>query len=112
VVVFDNIYPIKIHSQDSNLTKNDWRVHDDAHVKWEMTKLPEKVCNQLLQLGKQLQLNWYSVDLIFSTDNEYVFLEINRPGAHYWLDTFVGFDVSKVIVELVKEKKIIDEYES
>jgi hypothetical protein len=43
---------------------------------------------------------------------EFVFLDDNGPGAHYWLDTFVGFDVSKVIVELVKEKKIVDEYEN
>ncbi len=38
VVIRDMIFPCKIHSQDSELAKTDWRVHDDEHVKWELTR--------------------------------------------------------------------------
>lgn len=103
----DKIYPCKIHSQDSELTKADWRVHDDANVKWEITKLPKELTEKLIRIKNRLGLNWCSIDLILSTDNNYYFLEANRPGAHYWLEMFVGLDITKEIVNELVKRKII-----
>lgn len=108
VVLFDKIFPCKIYSQDSELTKNDWRVHDDANVKWELTELPVKISEQIQKLRKSLGLNWCSVDLIYSTDNNYYILEANRPGAHYWLDLFVGLDITKEIINVLVNNKLIE----
>lgn len=106
IVLFDQVFPCKIHSQDSVLTKNDWRVHDDANVKWEITTIPKELESRLVQLCKKLELNWASVDMIYSNDGNYYFLEANRPGAHYWLDAFVGLDISREIMQ--KLKKILN----
>jgi hypothetical protein len=98
IVLFDKVFPCKINSQDSELTKHDWRVHDDANVKWELITIPEELSKKLISLSKKLKLNWCSIDLIYSTNNEYYFLEANRPGAHYWLELFIGLDITKEIV--------------
>ncbi len=103
VVLFDSIYPCKIYSQDSKLTEKDWRVHDDANVKWELIKLPIEVNRKLIKIKDALKLNWCSVDLIVDKKGEYYYLETNRPGAHYWLDLFVGLDISKEIVKHLKK---------
>ncbi|AOM80044.1 hypothetical protein [Pedobacter steynii] len=109
VVICDKIFPCKIHSQDSELAKNDWRVHDDEHVKWELTALPQKLQDKLIALAKCLNLTWCSIDLILSEDDQYFFLEANRPGAHYWLETFVGLSASKEIVSEIKKHFINDQ---
>jgi len=102
VVFFDEVFAFRIHSQDSALTQHDWRVHDDANVKWEVASLPEEIEQKLTTLRTHLQLNWMSVDLIETPDNEFYFLEANRPGAHYWLSMFVGFDITEKIAQHIK----------
>jgi len=102
IILFDNIYPCKIYSQDSELTKRDWRIHDDANVKWELSDLPVEICDKLIKLAKKLELNWCSIDLIQDSDDNYYFLEINRPGAHYWLDLFIGLDITREISKKIK----------
>ncbi len=108
VILFDKVFPCKIYSQDSILAKDDWRVYDDANVKWELTDLPKDLEEKLIKMNRMLNLTWSSIDLIYGTDNKYYFLEANRPGAHYWLDAFVGFDVSKEIVSEIKNRKLAE----
>jgi hypothetical protein len=111
ILMFDKVFPCKIHSQSSKLTQRDWRVHDDANVKWELGTIPKSLEVKLVKLQKKLGLNWMSVDLIFTNSGEYVFLEANRPGAHYWLDLFIGLDISKEIVLSIRDQGLIDKIE-
>ncbi|MEO6670710.1 MAG: hypothetical protein ABIN36_14610 [Ferruginibacter sp.] len=104
VILFDKVYPCKIHSQNSELAKNDWRVYDDENVKWELVEIPNELTEKLLLLNKKLELTWTSVDLIYGVDDQYYFLEANRPGAHYWLDPFVGLDITKEIVKELADR--------
>lgn len=105
VYLFGKVYPVKIYSQDSQLAKTDWRVHDDSKVKWELCELPADVNEKLVMFAKEFNLNWCSFDLILSLENEYYFLEANRPGAHYWLDLFVGLDITKEITDYIIRSK-------
>jgi hypothetical protein len=98
IVLFDKVYPCKIYSQDSELTKSDWRVYDDANVKWELVTIPDDLKSKLLSLSSKLKLSWCSIDMIYAPDNNYYFLEANRPGAHYWLEPFIGLDITREIV--------------
>jgi hypothetical protein len=111
IVIFDKVFACKIHSQDSELTRNDWRVHDDAKVKWELDTLPTELNEKLIKFRNKLHLTWCSIDMIYSTDGNYYFLEMNRPGAHYWLDSFVGVDITKEIVNSLVEKKLVEKLE-
>jgi glutathione synthase/RimK-type ligase-like ATP-grasp enzyme len=104
------VFGCKIYSQDSELAKEDWRVHDDSNVKWELIKLPENINSKLINICKELNLTWCSVDLIFSINSEYYFLELNRLGAHYWLAPFIGLDITKEIIMEISKLKV-DKYE-
>ena len=82
----------------------DWRAYDNANVKRELTDLPNDETEKLLSLCKELQLNWGSVDMIYGVDGKYYFLEVNRPGVHYWLNAFVGRDITKEIIMELKSR--------
>jgi hypothetical protein len=111
VVLFDKVFPCKIYSQDSELTKTDWRVYDDSKVKWELVKLPKSIITKLLKVREKLNLNWCSIDLILGNDNKYYFLEANRPGAHYWLDPFVGLDITKEIIDELYKRNYLESFD-
>lgn len=99
VTLFDKVWACRIDSQSSKLANYDWRVHDDKYVKWDIVPLPEHITAKLIEVRNSLGLVWSSMDMILSADDEYYILEMNRPGAHYWLDLFVGLDISKEIIQ-------------
>lgn len=107
VVIFNNIFVCKINSQDSELTKEDWRVHDDANVKWELSTLPTKLKKKIIEFKNRININWCSFDFIYGIDGEYYFLEANRPGASYWLELFIGLEIGKEIVLSIKKENIL-----
>ena len=102
VVVGDKIFACQIDSQASELAKIDWRCYDNAHVRWDRMELPKSVQRVMLSLMKKLDLKWGSFDMIKSPDGNYYFLEVNRPGASYWLLPFVGLDVAWEITSYLK----------
>ena len=101
VLVGDNIFACRIDSQASKAAAVDWRIYDNARVRWDRITLPKRVHNALLRIGKALDLTLGSFDLIKGTDGKYYFLEVNRPGATYWLLPFVGLDISKETVAYI-----------
>lgn len=104
VLVGDQVFACRIDSQASERAAVDWRVYDNARVRWDRMTLPEYVQSALLKIGKALDLTLGSFDLIKSTDGRYYFLEVNRPGATYWLLPFVGLDVAKETVAYVARR--------
>lgn len=110
VVLFDEVFPCKIHSQDSELAKYDWRVYDDENVKWELSEIPVEVKEKLLVLTRRLNLNWCSIDLIYGNDDNYYYLEANRPGSHYWLEYFVGLDITREIIMKLMQMNCVEKY--
>jgi protein associated with RNAse G/E len=107
VVIFNSIYACKIDSQNSTLANEDWRVHDDAKVKWSLSELPVDLKNKIILFKDRLNLNWCSFDFIYGLDDEYYFLEANRPGASYWLELFVGLEVGKEIIMAIKNENLV-----
>lgn len=108
VVLFDKVYPCKIYSQDSELAKNDWRVYDDENVKWELIEISNELKMKIISLNRKLDLNWSSIDLIYGVDNNYYFLEANRPGAHYWLEPFIGLDITREIISELMMRNYVE----
>lgn len=97
VLLGEQVFACRIDSQASAKASIDWRVYDNAHVRWERMDLPEGVRAALLRIAERLDLAFGSFDLIKAKDGNYYFLEVNRPGATYWLLPFVGLDISKEI---------------
>lgn len=99
VLVGDKLFAVRIDSQTSasERGKLDWRVYDNAHVKWERFKLPTKTERSLKAIAASLDITYGAFDLICTPDDEWVFLELNRPGMSYWLKSFVGLDIGKEV---------------
>lgn len=101
VLVGDEIFACRIDSQASKEAAIDWRVYDNAHVRWDRMRLPNGVRAALLRIGRRLDLALGSFDLMKGKDGRYYFLEVNRPGATYWLLPFVGLDISKETIAYI-----------
>lgn len=75
------LYPAAIFSQSNEKTAQDFRNYDDRKANRIVPfSLPEAIANRIIDLTRQLHLNTGSVDMIYSADNRYVFLEINPVG--------------------------------
>lgn len=78
----DNIfYSMAIFSQQSKQTTIDFRKYNYEYPNRVVPfQLPEKIENQLVQLMDELGLKTGSIDLIYSPDQEFYFLEVNPVG--------------------------------
>lgn len=80
-VVGDKIYSMAIFSQNDKKTEIDFRVFDpEKPIRFVPYKLPEDIEVKVRSFMKGLDLNTGSIDFIKSTDNEYIFLEVNPAG--------------------------------
>ena len=98
-IVGKRIFSVEIHSQASNKTKIDWRHYDFENVRHSPHKLPKEIERKCLALLEKFNLNFGTIDLILSPQNEYVFLELNPNGQWLWLEHLSGYKISKVLAE-------------
>jgi len=104
VVVGDKVFACRIDSQASELARIDWRVYDNANVRWDRMRLPRRIERGIVKLMRSLDLLWGSVDLAKAKDGRFYFFEVNRPGSQYWLLPYVGLDTTKEIAGYLAEQ--------
>jgi ATP-GRASP peptide maturase of grasp-with-spasm system len=99
-------YSMAIFSQSDVQTSVDFRMYN--HVKPNRTvpfKLPESLENKLLTLAKSFALETASFDIIKTTDNKYVFLEINTAGQFGMVSKPCNYLLEKKLsAELLKQQ--------
>lgn len=103
-VVGKKIFSCEIHSQDSEKTMEDWRQYDFDNVKHSPHKLPESVEILCLKMMKSLDLNFATLDLILTTDDRCVFLELNPNGQWLWIENLTGLPISQAVADLIVNK--------
>ena len=90
---------IVIHSQDSEISKIDYRRYDLENVKYNHIELPKDVksfcSNMLVHYG----LHFGAFDFIYSKEGRYVFLELNPNGQWLWLQEQSGYDLTGEVAE-------------
>lgn len=99
-VVGNNIFPVKLYSQEDEATTLDWRrkpLTDDFTVKMELTELPLNIKQKIYALMNRLQLRFGCIDMIVTPTGQYVFLEINPEGQWY----FVQLNTEEQIAEAI-----------
>lgn len=104
VVVGNDIFSVAIHSQESEVTKEDWRVSDVSKLRHEVYQLPEHVKKGLLNFCKTRKLVFAAFDFILDKDGELVFLECNPKGEWYWLEEETGIPLAKSIANLLVKR--------
>lgn len=95
----NKVVGIAIYSQDSDLSKLDYRRYDFENVKYKKIDLPENVNKFCLDLIKNYGLSFGEIDMILTKDNKYVFLELNPNGQWLWLELKSGYNLSKDVAE-------------
>lgn len=98
----DKIYPMAIFSQNNPRTMFDYRNYDlNLKTRSVPFSLTNKVRNQLIFLMQKLNMNSGSIDLIYSSNNKYYFLEINPVGQFGNLSYDCNYYIEKEIAEML-----------
>ncbi|MCW3071897.1 MAG: hypothetical protein JWO44_1787 [Bacteroidetes bacterium] len=93
-------YSMAIFSQASDKTLSDFRNYDQESPNRTIPfQLPSELEEKLKQLFKELGLNSGSLDLIYTVDDEYVFLEINPVGQFSMVSYPCNYYLEKLIME-------------
>jgi MvdC family ATP-grasp ribosomal peptide maturase len=99
IYVDGNFYTGKIDSSASKLGQVDWRRSTPAEVSWETYELPAELKKQLTTLMQRMGLTYGAIDMIRSSDGEYVFLEVNPTGEWGMLQRDLGHPISDAIAD-------------
>lgn len=103
-IVGDKIFPVKIYSQEDSKTSLDWRKEpklNDFDVRMEQTILPVEIEQHIRQYMKAIKLRFGCIDMIFTKNREYVFLEINPNGQWYFVQLHAEAEIAKAIANLL-----------
>lgn len=95
----DRVAAIAIYSQDSDLSKLDFRRYDFEKVRYRKVDIPDNVSTFCLDLLKHYGLSFGEIDMILTKDGRYVFLEINPNGQWLWLQEHSGYDLTRDVAE-------------
>lgn len=100
-------YSMAIFSQSDSQTDIDFRKYNyDTPNRVSRFKLPKNIENKLNKFMKNISLNTGSFDLIYSENNEFIFLELNPIGQYDALSKSCAYDLDKKIAQhLIKLSK-------
>lgn len=98
-VVDSQVFAAAIYSQHSQRTRHDWRRYDRSRTPYQPYDLPEEICRQLVELVQRLQLRYGAIDLIYTQDERYVFIEINPNGQFLFIEQATSLPISAAIAE-------------
>lgn len=82
-VIGDTVLAASIKSKEGNGVPKDWREHKE-NIEYHKYELPYVVKSKCVDLARQFNLVFGSIDLLFS-EGKYYFLEINPTGEWAWL---------------------------
>ena len=94
----DQFYSMAILSQFNIDTKTDYRLSNNK-IKYIPYKLPNFITKKLNRLMSEIELDCGSIDLIYTTDNEYIFLEVNPIGQFSMVSYPCNYFLEKKIAE-------------
>lgn len=101
VIVGRRVFACSIHSQQSELSRDDWRRFDLENTPYEPFDLPPEVERKLLALMDRLGLVFGSVDMILTPRGEYVFIEINPNGQFDWIAHRTGLPIYEALADML-----------
>lgn len=93
-----NTYSMAIFSQNDDKTKIDFRKYNNAKPnRTPPYNLPDNVKKKLIQLMSNIGLNSGSIDIVYTKDKRFVFLEVNPIGQFDQLSYPCNYNIEKII---------------
>lgn len=104
-VIRDQVIAVRIDSQNEPATTVDWRQGDFLNLTHTLVELDRACQEKCIQLLRELSLQFGSIDLIRTNEDEYVFLEINANGQWAWLQGLADAPISQSIARALAAQK-------
>lgn len=84
--LFGKCFSMAIFSQQNEKTKIDFRNYDDAKPNRNVPfQLPQNIEDKIVGFMNDMNMHCGSLDIIYTPDKRYVFLEVNPVGQFDWL---------------------------
>jgi ATP-GRASP peptide maturase of grasp-with-spasm system len=100
-----DFYSMAIFSQSNKKTTTDFRNYDYVNPNRNIPyNLPESIKIKLKKLMDDVELNCGSIDLLFTTSQEYVFLEINPIGQFGFLSDACNYFLERKVAKWLINK--------
>lgn len=100
-VIGEKVFAAKIHSQEHEETKIDWRKAEKLKLRYEKINLTSELESLCIKLTKKLSLNFGAIDLVEDMKGDYYFLEINPNGQWAWIEKQLDYKISHEIAKLL-----------
>ncbi|UOU97263.1 grasp-with-spasm system ATP-grasp peptide maturase [Chryseobacterium daecheongense] len=99
-------YTMAIFSQANEKTKIDFRNYDmERPNRCIPYQLPKEIEDKLDLFMQSIDMNCGSIDMIYTPEGEYVFLEVNPIGQFQWVSRNCNYDIERQIaLDLITEK--------
>ena len=79
-------------------------IREDINLIHSRHELPERLNQKCLDITNKFNLNFSAIDLIYSKDKKYYFLEMNPNGQWGWIEDKVGFPIRDSIIDYLVNK--------
>jgi glutathione synthase/RimK-type ligase-like ATP-grasp enzyme len=99
-VVGEEIFPVKIYSQENPNAKLDWR-REQLYLQYELVTLDTALEKKIRTFHQAMGLAYGAYDFIAGNDGTYTFLEVNPVGQWLWLESLLKLDISKSVAQLL-----------
>ena len=99
IVIGNDVFATEIHGL-SEETYVDFRV-DYSKLRYAPHHLSDHVREALLSINQAYHLSYSAIDLVFTPDGRYVFLELNAVGQFGWLEGRTGFPLYHTLAKLL-----------
>lgn len=99
-IVGEEVFAVRINSQQSGETSLDWR-RDQLQDMYEVVNLGEELTRQLLAFQARAGLLFGTYDLIMPKDRAPVFLECNPGGQWLWLELKLRLPICETMAKLL-----------
>jgi glutathione synthase/RimK-type ligase-like ATP-grasp enzyme len=100
-LVGDRLFPAAISTPEGGYP-HDYRIDLDR-ARIEAVTLPRELCRALMELMRRLGLVYGAVDMRRTTDERYVFLELNPAGQWLFVEDQTKQPITRALAELLKE---------
>jgi len=99
IVIGANIFTCAMDTQTNTAHKDDFRLNDLTNIAHQSYELPENIKFKILKLMQYFRLSFGCIDMIYTPQREYVFLEINPNGQWLWVEQRTGLPIAKAIAD-------------
>ena len=94
-IIGKKLFPIAIYSQNSEISRDDFRRYDFDKVEYKYVEIPEDVTKKTLKLMEYYGLHYAAIDIIYTPGDKYVFLEVNPNGQYLWTEEMSGVPITE-----------------